>query len=58
MLDELMETMAVMGEEEREDVIKLYEASMQEELGKMGIEVGKAGIERMVDERVKKMEKR
>ena len=31
---------------------------MPEELGKMGIEVSKAGIERMWEEMVKKMEKR
>ena len=42
----------------REKVMKFYEASMPEELGKMGIDVGKAGIERMEEERVKKMEKR
>ena len=40
--------MAVMGEGEREKVMKLYEAIMPEELEKMDIEVGKAPIERMV----------
>ena len=43
--------MAVMGEEEREKVMKLYGASMPEVLGKMG-------IERMVEERAKTIEKR
>ena len=38
--------------------MKLHEASMPEELGKMGTEVEKAGIKRMAEERVKKMEKR
>ena len=40
-----------MWEEAREKVMKLHEASVAEE-------VGKAGIERMVEERFKKMEKR
>ena len=54
-LDKLMETMAVMGKEEREKAMNLYEASMPEELG---IEIRKTGIERMVEERAKKIEKR
>ena len=37
--------------------MKLCEASMPKELGKVGIEVGKAGIESMVEERAM-MEKR
>ena len=45
-------------EEKRERVVKLHEASMPEELEKVGIEVGKAGIERMWEETVKKMEKK
>ena len=57
-LDKLMETMVVMGEEERGKVMKFCEAGMPDELVKMGIEVGKAGVERMVQERVQKTEKR
>ena len=53
-----MATMAFMGEEDREKVMKLHEASMPEGLEKMGIEVGRAGIERMVEERAKKIEER
>ena len=49
--DNSTETMAVIGEEEREKVMKLYGASMPEVLGKMG-------IERMVKERAKTIEKR
>ena len=57
-MDKLIEVMAVMVEDDRGKVMNFYEASMPEEFGKMGIEVDKAGSERMVQERVKKMEKR
>ena len=57
-LDKLMEAMAVMGEQEREKMMKLFEVSVPEELRKMGIEGRKAGIDRMVEEKTKKMEVR
>ena len=54
-LDKLMETIVAMGKEETEKAMNLHEASMPEELG---TEIRKTGIERMVEERAKKIETR
>ena len=46
----------MMGEKEREEMMRRYEAGMREELGKMYTVAGKTAIEKMVGERVREME--
>ena len=38
--------------------MKLYEASMPEDLERMGIEIGKVTVEKMVGERAKEIERK
>ena len=50
-LDRFSEDVAGMEESQREEVMRMYEASMPVEFGQWEIEVGKASLRRMVEKR-------
>ena len=50
-LDQLVEGLAVMEEEERGNMVQMFEAAVPRELRDRNIVAGKAAIERLVEER-------
>ena len=58
LLDWFVEDVAVMGELQREEVMRMYQASVPVEFGQWGIEVGTASLRRMVAKRVEQNERK
>ena len=57
MLDRLVEVMAAVGEEEREEMFKRYEAEMPKELGEGYVVASRVAIEKAVREKGDEMER-
>ena len=57
-LDQFIEDVAGMEESQREEVMRMYEASMPVEFGQWGIDVCKASLCRMVEKRADEKERK
>ena len=57
MLDRFVEVMAAVGEKEREEMVKKYEAEMPRELGEVFVAASRAAIEKAVREEGDEMER-